>query len=305
VSKITVEYGNLGKNLNKKFLQEVLTKEDTSKPLEEIKEALTKLELSKNEARVYIFLAKRKDTRASEISTALSLNRTETYRVLMNLQKMGLVSSTLEKPLRFVATTFENALNLLIETKKLGIDVLEREKEKLTEIWHSFPQVEIETPKKDVFQILEGYEYINLKAEGILDRTRREVCICASETDLGRFYYMGLLDKLTELSKKRLSINVLVEDSAKNSFFMKKSRCHNVKYLPVKVDELTFFLVSDNEELLLLLDHFPDRTKRKATTALYTNCNVLVKVLYKLFLILWNYDIEGKVKSCNDIYVTV
>jgi sugar-specific transcriptional regulator TrmB len=72
----------------------------------------------KNEVKVYIYLARTGEHKASEISEALSLHRTETYRILRDLEKRGLVSSVFEKPLKFTAAPFEKALDILIETKK-------------------------------------------------------------------------------------------------------------------------------------------------------------------------------------------
>ncbi|MGQ9545297.1 MAG: TrmB family transcriptional regulator [Candidatus Bathycorpusculaceae bacterium] len=96
----------------------VKTDKGPPKSLEIIERALYRLGLSKNEIRVYIYLARTSEHKASEISEALSLHRTETYRILRDLEKKGLISSVFEKPLKFIATPFEKALDILIETKK-------------------------------------------------------------------------------------------------------------------------------------------------------------------------------------------
>lgn len=66
-------------------LGKTLEDEETARVFNRIEETLMKLGLSRNEARVYVFLARKKEAKASEISMALLLNRTETYRILMNL----------------------------------------------------------------------------------------------------------------------------------------------------------------------------------------------------------------------------
>ena len=65
----------------------------------EIESMFQKLGLSKNEIHVYMYLARSIEQKASEISEALNLHRTETYRILRDLEKQGLVSSVFEKPL--------------------------------------------------------------------------------------------------------------------------------------------------------------------------------------------------------------
>ena len=56
--------------------------------LEAIENALAKLGLSKNEIRVYVYLARTGMLKASEISEVISLHRTETYRILRDLEKI-------------------------------------------------------------------------------------------------------------------------------------------------------------------------------------------------------------------------
>jgi sugar-specific transcriptional regulator TrmB len=172
------------------------------KSLEVIANALQKLGLSKNEIRVYVYLARSGMRKASEISEAISLHRTETYRILRDLEKMGLVSSVFGKPLKFVATPFEKTLDLLIKTKKLRLQLLERKKKDLVNLWVSLPKPEVEFVKREVFQILEGEEQINLKAEEILAKTKREIWVFISDADISRFYHSGFLDKLEKFAKK-------------------------------------------------------------------------------------------------------
>jgi len=126
-----------------------------TRSIEIIEKALRGLGLSKNEVKVYIYLARTGEHKASDISEALSLHRTETYRILRDLEKRGLVSSVFEKPLKFIATPFEKALDILIETKKMKLNLLEKKRQDLINVWMSLPKPEVEPERKEVFQILE------------------------------------------------------------------------------------------------------------------------------------------------------
>jgi len=274
---------------------------ETFKFLGIIEETLMKLGLSKNEARVYLFLARAGEKKASEISEALSLHRTETYRILRDLEKRGLVSSVFEKPLKFIATPFEKAMDILIETKKMKIKMLEQKKDKLMEIWLSIPRPEIEVKKKEVFQILEGDEQIDLKANEIIDRTKHEAYVFVTETELGRLYHSGFLDKLEKISRKGVNVRLITNNSPKSRFFIKEMKFENVEYLLMDVDDLPFFLISDEKELLFLLRKnenriLDSRAKKAKIAALWTNYDILTKALCKLFLELWNSNLKAKVK---------
>jgi sugar-specific transcriptional regulator TrmB len=266
------------------------------KSVEIVENTLSKLGLSKNEVRVYLYSARHGERKASEISEALCLHRTETYRILRDLEKRGMVSSVFEKPLKFIATPFEKAIDLLIEAKKLKINLLERKKQSLVEIWLSLPHLQVAPERKEVFQILEGEEQIDLKADEILGNAKREVLLFAPETDLARFYYSGFLDKLEKSSKKNIGIMLLTNDSSKSRFFVDKTKL-NSRYSPSNIEDLPSFIIADQEHLLLSIRKTADslgedaRGKRGRLAALWTNYGAFIKALGKLFTALWDAEI--------------
>ena len=258
------------------------------KSLEMIEKALFRLGLSKNEVRVYLYIARTGEHKASEISEALSLHRTETYRILRDLEKKGLVSSVFEKPLKFIATPFEKAIDTLIETKKMKISLLEKKKDSLIDIWLSLPKSEVEHERKEVFQILEGEEQISLKADELLDSACREVLVFTSEQDIANFYHSSLLDKLEKISKKNMNTQLLTNYSPKSCFFTDKLKLKKAKCLPSNIENLPTFVLIDDEQLLLLIRK--DNSKKKVA-ALWTNYDAFIKALKTLFLELWNNDV--------------
>ena len=259
-----------------------------TKSVEIIEKTFCRLGLSKNEVKVFMYLARTGEHKASEISEALSLHRTETYRILRDLEKKGLVSSVFEKPLKFIATPFEKALDVLIETKKMRINLLEKKKENLVNLWLSLPQPEMEPERKEVFQILEGEEQINLKADEILNNVEKEVLIFISESDIANFYHSGVLDKLEKMSKKSVGVKLLTNYSPKSCFFIEKIKLKKAKYSISKVDdELPTYILADDKQLLLLI-----RTNngKKKVAALWTNYDAFIRALKALFLELWSNE---------------
>ncbi len=261
--------------------------------LEAIENALAKLGLSKNEIRVYVYLARTGMLKASEVSEVISLHRTETYRILRDLEKMGLVSSVFEKPLKFVATPFEKTLDILIESKRLRLQLLERKKRDLVSLWVSLPKAEVEFSKKEVFQILEGEEQINLKAEEILAQGKEDICVFASDSDISRFYHSGLLDKLERVEKKDLSVRLLTKDSPKSRFFIKELKLNGVKSSSTCPSDLSSFVLVDGEQLLFVISKNGEEKddvgeKREKLAALWTNYEAFIRALDALFSELWS-----------------
>lgn len=261
--------------------------------LEAIETALAKLGLSKNEIRVYVYLARTGMLKASEISEVISLHRTETYRILRDLEKRGLVSSVFEKPLKFVATPFEKTLDILIESKRLRLQVLERKKRDLVSLWVSLPKAEVEYSKKEVFQILEGEEQISLKADEILTQSKDEICMFTSDSDISTFYHSGLLDKLERIEKKDFSVRLLTNNSTKSKFFIKELKLNSVKSSPTCPNDLSSFIIVDGEQLLFLINKNGEPKndlgeRKEKLAALWTNYEAFIKALSALFSELWN-----------------
>jgi len=269
------------------------------KSLETIENTLQKLGLSKNEIKVYVYLARTGMRKASEISEAISLHRTETYRILRDLEKIGLVSSVFEKPLKFIATPFEKAIDLLIKTKKLRLQLLERKKEDLVDLWISLPKPEVEFVNREVFQILEGEEQINLKADEILAKTKGEIWVFLSDSDISRFYHSGFLDKLERFAKKDLSVQLLTNNSAKSRFFVEKLKLNGAKCLSTCPSDLPSFIIVDQEQLLFSIKRNNEQNddveeKRKKLAALWTNYEAFIKALSALFTGLWSTEMRLK-----------
>jgi len=274
------------------------------KNVEIIEHTLLKLGLSKNEVRVYLYLARYGERKASEISEALCLHRTETYRILRDLEKRGMVSSVFEKPLKFIATPFEKAIDLLIEAKKLRIKLLERKKKSLVDVWLTLPRPSIAPERKEVFQILEGEEQIDLKANEILENAKKELLVFAPEGDLSRFYYSGFLDKLEKSAKKNMGVMLLTNQSSKSRFFVDKTKL-NAKYSASKIEDLPSFIIADQEHLLLSIRKTDDNSnedtsaRRGRIAALWTNYGAFIKALGKLFTELWKTEISIEVAKAT------
>ena len=258
-----------------------------SKQLLTIEEMLAKFGLLKNEIKVYLHLARMGEKKAGEIAEAISLHRTETYRILRDLEKKGIIFSVFEKPLKFTAVPLDKAIDLLVDVQKLKIKLLEKEKTNLVTLWLSMPQPKVEKAKKELFQMLEGEQQVILKAEELLKKTEKELQIFAPDDYLAQLYYSDFTDQLkSHLSK--LHVTLLTEDSPKSLFFIKQLNWPQQNCRVVEAQDLPCFIISDKKELLVAFhDHdvaneAGDKKKFK-TVALWTNYNAFVWTLQILF----------------------
>jgi len=251
-----------------------------------IEENLSRLGLLKNEVRVYLHLARVGEKKAAQIAEAISLHRTETYRVLRALEKKGVVFSAFEKPIKFTAVPLEKAMDMLIEAQKMKIKDLEKEKPGLVSLWSSIPKPEPESVGKEIFQILEGDQQMTLKANEILNRTADELLLFAPSDALGQLYHSDFLDNLQKRSGK-LNVTILTDNSLKSKFFLEQMPWAIRKYRIVEVKDIPCFMVSDGKELLINVQrdqkNDEDSKGRSKVVILWTNYPAFISALRMLF----------------------
>jgi sugar-specific transcriptional regulator TrmB len=258
-----------------------------SKQLTTIEETLSRFGLLKNEIKVYLHLARAGEKKAGEIAEAISLHRTETYRILRDLEKKGIVFSIFEKPLKFTAVPLDKAIDLLVDAQKIQIRLLEQEKTNLVELWQSMPQPKVADIKKEMFQMLEGEQQVIMKANELLERTEKEFQIFASADYLSQLYYSDFSDKLKKQADK-VKVSLVTDDSLKSAYFIGQLQWLNGLHKIIDDRSLPCFMISDNKEVLIAFhekdaENDEDAKKKFKTAALWTNYSAFTKVLGMLF----------------------
>jgi sugar-specific transcriptional regulator TrmB len=97
-----------------------------------VKKALVGLGLSRVEAEVYVFLAKKGPLTVDTLEKFLNYNKNKIISSLKTLTVKKLVSS---EPKRYVALPFEEALELLIEQEKEKAKTLQDNRDSLIDTW--------------------------------------------------------------------------------------------------------------------------------------------------------------------------
>lgn len=100
--------------------------------LERVIKALSGLGLSRVDAGVYVYLAKKGPNKVVALARAMNINKQKIYTSLKTLQTKGLVT---KYRTTFSALPFEEALDLLIKMEKEQAQAMHENKEKLLAIW--------------------------------------------------------------------------------------------------------------------------------------------------------------------------
>jgi HTH-type transcriptional regulator, sugar sensing transcriptional regulator len=255
--------------------------------LSTVEETLSRFGLLKNEIRVYLHLARTGQMKAGELSEAISLHRTETYRILRDLEKKGIVFSIFEKPLKFTAVPLDKAIDLLVDAEKIKIKLLEQEKTNLVELWKSMPQPKVETAKKELFQMLEGEQQVLMKAKELLEKTEKKFQIFASADYLSELYYNDFSDQMKSQVDK-IEVTLVTDSSLKSAYFIGQMKWLGKTRKITDNENLPCFMISDNKEVMIAFhekdnDEKDDSKKKYRTAAIWTNYTAFVNTLQVLF----------------------
>lgn len=94
--------------------------------------ALIGLGLTRLDAEIYVYLAKKGSRRIVTLARALNYNRQKIYPSLNKLQRKGLV---IKDQIVYSALPFEEALDLLIKREKEQAQIMHESKEELLATW--------------------------------------------------------------------------------------------------------------------------------------------------------------------------
>ncbi len=256
------------------------------KALKQIKDALSRFDLSKNEVRVYLFLARFGAQKAQRIAEALSVHRTEAYKILRRLEKQGLVSCVFERPMKFVSVPFEKALGNLIEVRRQRIHQMEQWKKDLMETWQSLPVPEARKTKKETFQVLEGRRQVSVKATQLLDCCSKELLMVLSDENLLWLFNSPFFDDMEKIAEKRgIDIRVLTNYSPTSTYVLDEVNLGEGDFAYMELEGAPCFILSDSDQMLLLMER--DDEEEGKPFAMWTNYGTLVNSFKLLFAMIW------------------
>lgn len=138
---------------------------------------LVQLGLTVNQARVYLALANRGFVGAKEISRISNIAKQDVYRVMPQLQKLGLVEKLIASPNLFKANQPEQALSVLLEHKEKETSVLHNEA--LTLIDKLNQKTKNTATKENAFQfsIITGKKAIIARSRKAIAEANDSICV--------------------------------------------------------------------------------------------------------------------------------
>jgi len=257
--------------------------EDYMNALKQINRALTRFKLSKNEVKVYLFLARCGSQKVQQIAESIGIHRTEAYKVLRSLEAQGLIARILGKPMKFAALPLERVLENLIEERRGRIIQLEQRKKELLEMWRSLPAVEELSSNKETLQVIEGKRQVMVKVSELLNSSEAEFQAVVSDNEMAWLFNNLFFEDLDDLIKKRsLDVRMMTQHSPISTYIIDKIDMCSMDFAFLRRSNQPSFFIADDKQILLLMNN--DENK---LLAMWTNYEAVVASFRNLFELLW------------------
>lgn len=175
-------------------------------------EILSDFGLTRDQAKIYITVAKLGLASVSQISRISKVRREDVYRVLPKLEKMGLVEKILGTPIRIRALPVKEALSILIKREQKmaeqRISVLKGKSEEfLRDFKTTGPLSKLEGEEAN-FALVSQREAIMSKVQSMLNEAKKEIDIRCSRTKLVQFV-QTFAEQLKKITKRGVRIRIV------------------------------------------------------------------------------------------------
>ena len=256
--------------------------------LEKICDELLKFGLTKNQAKVFMYLGKYGSKTSPDVCKALKLPRTETYNVLNDLLNLGIISSEFHHPTKYSALEMNKAILIMINDAQENVNKLSKKEIEVTKLWNNVPMFDSNSNdgKLEKFQMLQGIPRINNKLKEMIKDTKEGIKIICTEKDLSRFYYSDLLDML---AKSHVDVKLVISPTQKIPRFIQSIDSSKIRLMAANNGDNQCFIVKDSDEVLIFLRNAEGPSKN--AFAFWTDTTSLINSMRKLFDYSWQYSL--------------
>lgn len=249
-------------------------------------QTLRKLGLTGLQAKTYLTLINAGEEKVQTISRTANMDRANTYQIINQLQKMGLVERILDSPNLYRAVSLHKGLTILLERKKEQYNETQKETEKLIAANRANQQTFEE--KESEFKIIRWGKRTAEKE--IIVHCKRAQTNIDLFLNIKSFQYgmYALSNYYLEGAKRGVKHRVIVEETnvaaiKENAEPFLKAPNFQIKYLPNK--STIEFVIVDKKDLHipLLKDRCPGERPE-----LTLGHPAIIEVFEKYFELIWN-----------------
>jgi sugar-specific transcriptional regulator TrmB len=250
---------------------------------------LSELGLTGNQIKVYLSLLKiSRPARAIEIFKNSSVPRQDIYRVLLELQQMGIVEKLIVKPTEFVAVHPRKAVLILIQNKKEYFSELKIKAEVFSKnVGKRYCKTQLVQDRERFVLITERRAIINAIKENI-EKTSRVFFSIAPRREFLSCLTI-LLESLSSIKRRGTKVKWITQmpgtEELPRIFDILKENQH-IEVRCIRETPSVKFALSDGKEIVLAVYEEGDFAE---TPALCTNSPAVISLAQNYFVTCWKH----------------
>jgi len=244
---------------------------------------LMDLGLTLMQAKLYLVLAKLGKAEVTRIAEASNVARSEVYRVMPALEKLGLVEKILDKTTLYKATPIKEGSSILLQNKRREYSELEKVTSSLLSNFH----------ENDLQDLQEENQQFKVTSEWTLLRKMHKKMILSAQTSIDmtipeKFFQRMLFDhrrSINRAKKKGVKIRAITQKVGKiaspiEKQALEKNLFTEIKYL--SYDAPFGMHIFDKKEVTLSI------SEKDGVPTLWSNDSNVLKLAEAYFESLWN-----------------
>jgi len=245
----------------------------------EIIAQLSKLDLSPNEAKILLYLMIYNSSTASEIAKLSGVARTDSYYYLSSLLAKGVLRTTFDRPQRYQALSYREAVEHLIKVKTANLGSVSEKKEYyhglISQILDNV--VQHKETDKDVYQVVVGKEPLVAKIDSLIKTAKKEITLLLSEEEIMILYRNNLVDELHKSVSRGVKVNIKTPSTNISSYI--KSEVDTEQKISLEVinnSSPVGCMIFDGEEMITFIESNTKGFRDSGIRVFYTNNRKLI-----------------------------
>ncbi len=259
-------------------------------------QVLTQLKLTRNQAKIYLTLAKSPPLNAIEISKTTNIPKEVIYRQMPKLLEKGLIEKIFETPSKFAAVPIKQALRSLLQQRSKETADVKTKTEQLICQFPSETEHVLSCPEPKIVLIPKGNRLLTFDRER-LKMINESLDVVGSIKSLSDWVQtQPMLHK--QLAARKVRIRAIVEET--NNFEasqtnLKKHKILNNVDIGFSPSPLCTYLgIYDNKDVIVRLDTKADYPN---SACLWTNNPCFVEMAKSHFEKLWSISMTAKAQQ--------
>ena len=242
-----------------------------------------------NQAKVYLSIVQSGKTRVGRISKGTQLHRQDIYKLLPKLEKMGLITKTIDKPFMIEAIPIEKALETLISKEKekanQRISHLENNLKEMVNAIQKQPEIKEETR----FSLLTTDEAIRNRGRLTFKKIERECLLVTNIEHIKKptRYFRDFLQTIVGSKVKTRLIVVTKDDTDTAKQSIEKIAPSTGQFTAKSINKTSCknYQIIDNKEVWIATQQ---KTESGSQCMLCTNDQNIIDVYKENFKNAWN-----------------